>query len=234
LEERMYAENRKSLNAFVGCRHGCVYCVPSFQRQMKRTKCESCRAYKPHGHLERLKRNPPKTSGNEFIFFPSSGDLAFASREVVEAHIFYAREHADRTFLVQSKDTSWFPRWKWPDNIILGTTLETDRISFDTPSKYKFYYEISEAPLPAERVYWLERTPHSRKAITVEPVMQFTGKGMSEWIRRIKPEFVYVGYDNHGCRLPEPLLGETVDLIVDLRGWGFEVREKTLREAWYE
>jgi hypothetical protein len=233
---RMYEENRKSLNAFVGCEHGCVYCLPSFQRQAKRQKnrCLDCYNYEPHFHAERLLKAPPKTVGNQFVFFPSSGDLAFADARVIQLHIEYAEKYRDITFLIQSKAPAFFGNFNFPDNVILGTTIETDRVEFwSNPSKYKTYWEISKARPPKERAFIMMKLAHKRKAVTVEPILSFHLHNMLSLIENIEPEFVYVGYDNHNCKLPEPSLEKTRRLIADLE-LITEVRVKTLRKAWWE
>jgi RNase P subunit RPR2 len=230
----MYRENRRSINGFVGCGHDCVYCKPSFQRQMKRQKCSACKTFIPHHHIERLDRVPPKTRQGEFIFFPSSGDLAFAIPEVVRAHIDYARKYPDRTFLIQSKNPEFLKDYNFPDNVILGTTIETNLAVFDTPSKYSYYSEISKALYPCHRIRSIMDVVHKRKSVTIEPILDFTLNVMVEWMERIRPEIIWIGYDNHNCRLPEPTLKKTMLLIVELGKRGFDVRKKTLRKAWYE
>ncbi len=231
---RMYRENVKSLNAFVGCCHGCVYCKPSFQRQMKRQKCQFCKTFVPHYHNERLWKILPKTGEGEFIFFPSCGDLAFATPDVVRDHIEFAKKWSDRTFLVQSKNPEVFLHYKFPDNVILGTTIETNLYPFHTPSKYEYYSGISKAPFPVHRANWMTALNHGRKAVTIEPILQFSLDVMVKWMEEIKPEIIWVGYDNHRCSLPEPKLAETQELIEKLRAKGFDVRVKSLRKAWYE
>lgn len=232
----MYEENRKSLNAFVGCEHGCVYCLPSFQRQAKRQKkrCLDCYNYTPHFHPERLLKAPPKTVDDQFVFFPSSADLAFANEKVVQAHIDYAEKYRDVTFLIQSKAPAFFENFDFPDNVILATTIETDRTEFwSNPSKYKTYWEISKAPIPSQRAYIMMNLNHKRKAVTVEPILSFHLHSMLMLIENIELEFVYVGYDNHNCKLPEPSLLKTRLLIRELERIT-EVRVKSLRKAWWE
>ena len=238
----MYHENRKSLNWFVGCRHNCVYCKPSFQAQMKRQlhNCKSCYLFEPHAHLERLQKAPPKTNDGEFIFFPSSGDPTFASKEQWKEAIQFAKKYWNRTLLIQSKDPACFilhdfPKLNpcYPENVILGTTMETDTSYFSgTPSKFESYSQISEAPEPYWRYVAMIKVVHCRKEVTIEPILQF-GKLFARMIREINPEFVYVGYDNHNCRLPEPSLADTKALIKQLETFT-EVRLKTIRPAWWE
>jgi len=218
----------------VGCGHGCIYCKPSFQAQMKRQlhHCLKCYNYEPHAHLERLLKPPPKTEGDEFIFFPSSGDPFWSEPKEFQAAIDYTRKYHDRTFLIQSKGPSCFHPYEFPSNVILATTLETDKLTFDTPSNYQSYRKISHAPIPLMRANFMASVEHIRKIVTVEPILDFT-HNLVDWIHAIAPQVVYVGYDNHHCRLPEPPLSKTKDLITELEKFA-EVRVKTLRKAWWE
>jgi len=234
----MYRECPHKINAFVGCGFGCVYCEPSFQRMCKWSKCPLHKSYIPHSHLERLEKRPPKTARNEFIFFPSSGDLAFATPEIIEKHIEYAKTWADRLFLIQSKDTGWMRNYNFPDNVILGTTLETNRVFFSTPSPYGSYDEISLAPHPLRRVEYFSSFFHPIKLVAIEPILQFHLNKMISMLKKIRNScknlIVYIGYDNHRCQLPEPTLQETETLIKKLEALNFNIRIKTLRKAWYE
>ncbi len=234
---KMYQENIGSLNPFVGCLHNCIYCKPSFQRQAKRRKkqCLECYVFKPHFHSNRLCKTPSRTKDGEFVFFPSMGDVAFATREQLENMMTYATKYSKTTFLMQSKDPRTFNRVNWiPANIILGTTLETDVSYFyDNPSKYLSYDSISDAPGPYHR--WLDftRLTHFHKAITIEPILDFRLDDFVQRIESAKPMFVYVGYDSCDCKLPEPPLDKTMTLIERLSKFT-EVRKKLLRSAWYE
>lgn len=72
-----------------------------------------------------------------------------------------------------------------------------------------------------------------KKYVTIEPILDFSSvKAFADLIEKIAPDFVYVGYDNHNCRLPEPPLSKTLELIGELEKFT-EVRLKTLREAWW-
>lgn len=77
------------------------------------------------------------------------------------------------------------------------------------------------------------KLPHKRKEVTIEPILSFNKHVMLMWIENISPAFVYVGYDNHDCKLPEPSLEKTKKLIADLE-LITEVRVKSLRKAWWE
>jgi DNA repair photolyase len=220
---RMY-ENVRTWNPFVGCHFDCVYCFPSFRRQAKRLRwlCEKCYRYEPHFHPERLKRIPNAKT----IFACAYGDIAFARMEWLLKVLDVIRKHQSRTFYMQTKDPRVFIKLEreteLPRNLILGITLETDD---DT-----VYDRISKAPKPSERVKVFSKVEHSRKFVTVEPILEFND-GMLEAVRAIDPEFVYVGYESHGMRsLPEPPLEKTMKLIESLRDYGYDVRLKIVGE----
>jgi hypothetical protein len=204
----------------------------------QRKNCISCYWYEPHPHLDRLEKTPPRTNADEFIFFPSSGDPAYATPQQWEKAIAYVRKYEPpairRTFLIQSKDPICFLQYEFPENVILGTTIETDQIwFFNNPSKYVSYDQISHAPFPIYRFHAMLNLKHERKEVTIEPILEFNLEVLPKWIRAINPEFVYVGYDNHNCKLPEPPLAKTKDFISILEEFT-EVRVKTLRKAWWE
>jgi hypothetical protein len=236
-KQTMYHENRYFPNVFVGCGHDCVYCKPSFQAQAKRQmhRCNLCYNFLPHLHPERLTKRSPKTVGDQFVFFPKGGDIVFASSNELAILRQYIEDNSQTTFLVQSKNPKVF--WElrpYPDNLILGITLETNRSVFNGDLRFRSYSDISKAPLPDTRGKDFLSIPCDRKFITVEPILEFNLEVLAYWIKAIAPKAVYVGYDTKGCGLPEPKLAETLELIQRLRSDGFVVREKTLRVAWYE
>ena len=218
----------KTWNPYVGCRFNCVYCVPSFQRQAKRRKkwCEKCYNYEPHFHPERLSRVPNAKT----IFACAYGDIAFASLEWLEQIIDVIKKHPDKEFYLQSKDPTIFEKIaelgiEFPDNLVLGTTIETD--------DNNGYWKISKAPFTYKRYQTLAKLDHDRKYVTIEPILLFRKAIFVRWIKKISPEFVYIGYANHNVKLPEPTLEETQELIDELEKVT-EVRLKTIRPAWFE
>jgi hypothetical protein len=248
--QTMYEQNVYFPDVFKGCLHNCVYCKPSFQRQAKRQKqrCQKCYTFEPHLHAERLNRKAPATYSNQFVFFPKGGDLCFADYWTVKKLLKYMRANPQTTFMSQSKDPEFWHKHEQkvelPKNLILGVTLETNKDDFynrdvtskiySTPSQYSFYSHISKAQSPRDRYDSFRKICHSRKAVTIEPILKFDLERMIAWVEAIKPEFVYVGYDTKKCKLPEPTLTETQALIGHLKDGGFDVRLKTIRKAWYE
>ena len=254
----MYRENVRLSDPFVGCNHGCIYCRPSFQQQAKRQlhRCAiinekgipKCYTFEPHFHAERLLKKSPKTEGDQFVFFPKSGDPSFASEYELSCMLKYIRSNPQTTFLMQTKDPGFFSsrvfytekKPDYPQNLIMGITLETNRDWF-TVGEYHTYEAISQAKHPVFRAATFRDIPHNRKFITIEPILQFDFRELMNkidaifWCSKvIEPRVVYVGYDTKNCKLPEPTLAETNQLIERLKEKGFTVRVKTLRKSWYE
>jgi hypothetical protein len=201
-------KDAKIINFFVGCRFDCGYCDRSFKRQMKRQlhNCRKCYDYVPHEHLDRLEKSFPKTEGDQFIWLGASGDITFAKRSWMEAAIAKIREYPDRTFAFQTKNPRCLLRHEFPDNVLLGITLETNIADG--------YREVSKAPLPGMRVDDFEKVEHPRKFVTVEPIMEFDLEILLDWIKGLNPERVYVGYESHDTPgIPQPPLSKTEALI---------------------
>lgn len=215
----MYKDSKRQWNVAVGCTYGCVYCVPSFQRQMKRMKpiidkngkkrgCQDCYDYIPHFHEDRItkeycKKHFKKTKEDEFIWVCSSGDISFTSIKNLFKIFHRIEEYPDRTFFFQTKNPKFFQHYNFPKNVILGITLETNR----------FYPTVSKAPKPEVRYKDFLEIEHPRKIVTIEPIMQFDLYPFTLMIKDIRPERVYVGYDTRKCGLIEPSLTATRRLV---------------------
>ena len=215
-ESNMYRD-ALTWNIFVGCKFQCEYCLPSFQRQMKRQKpgidkngkkrgCQLCYDYIPHFHPERLNNKLPKTKGDEFIWCGSSGDISFIEYPNMLKILKKIEEYPDRTFFFQTKNPDFFHKFIFPVNVILGITLESDI----------FYKGISKASYPYERAYSFEKLDFPRKFVTIEPILEFNFSVFLGWIQEINPERVYIGYDSHKCNLPEPSPLKVKNLINEL------------------
>jgi hypothetical protein len=183
--------------------------------------CEKCGNYIPHFHEERLNKKLPKTEGDQFIWVGSSGDISFIEDTQFQMILDKIREYPEKTFFLQTKNPEWYDGWVFPVNVLLGITLESDI----------HYPDISEAPKPWKRASDFYFINHPRKVITIEPILKFNIKKLFTWIRDIRPERVYIGYDSKKNQLPEPTYQETMDLINNLRKITV-VKEKLIRESW--
>jgi len=211
-------EKTKTWNPFKGCRYGCIYCKKSFQLQAKRQKhnCMKCYNYEPHFHPERLDKIPKA----ELVFACGNGDISFAKIEV-KAFILRAMQlKTKQTFLLQTKNPHCLNGWRIPSNVIIGTTIETNRDTKD----------ISKAPRTELRYMFLKELL-CRKAVTIEPILDFDLEVLKEWLWKINPEIVWIGYCNHsnGLNLDEPELKKTKKLISELNRFT-DVRLKTIRD----
>ena len=224
VQQRMY-EKTKTWNPAVGCDHDCIYCVPSFQRILKRQQCKDCKIFKPQYHPERLNRIP---SGYQNIFVFGNGDVSFYDIEFVVETIMsishYISRHKNntkKTFYFQSKDPSCFEKYLDHFNIIpnitLLTTLETNRD--------KDYEKISKAPPPSERAIDFYLLNFPRKIVTIEPIMDFDLKIFYQMLKSINPLKVYMGYNSRPKKvsLPEPSLEKLYCLKKLLTTAGIEV-----------
>ncbi len=205
-------------NPAKGCNWNCSYCKSSFQRQAKRQKpvidkngkkrgCQDCYDYKPHFHHERLKQSLPNTVGDQFIFTISSGDIACMEEEWINQILDRIRELPHKTFFFQTKSPDCYYKYEFPDNLIIGITLETD----------KYESHITDAMEPWRRFRFFNDHPHPRKFVTIEPILQFTHWRFLKWLQEINPERIYIGYDTKKNRLNEPSLEKTRLLIKELR-----------------
>jgi len=229
-EKHMYNEARKTLNPFVGCDFNCLYCYPSFRRQAKRRKhdCALCYNYTPHDHIARLGKAPPKTKEGEFIFLCDMGDISFADIVSRRKLAQWTARYSDRTFLLQSKNPYCFGHPRFPYNVILGTTIETNRDELCT--------QISKAPPPSIRYKAMLNLNHNRRMVTVEPILDFDLEEFAKIIIDIKPWRVYIGYDSHPRQnqLQEPSLERAEKLYSLLHKAGLDVRWKLKRKAWWQ
>jgi hypothetical protein len=97
----------------------------------------------------------------------------------------------------------------------LGTTLETNRDDL--------YEGISKAPKPSARYKDFLKVKHPLKMITMEPVIDFDLDVMVNWITKINPCMVWLGYDSRSSGLPEPELEIVKSLYWELGTRGFTV-----------
>lgn len=248
VEELMYPDRAVNIGATEGCLFDCKYCQTSFQKVLKRfARHGEDIAYTPHLHLDRLRRKPPRTKGNQFVTIGLTGDISFAPEDAIRQIIEYCRKWKDRTtFMLQSKNPEFFLQYNFPSNMILATTIETNYTvipnhMYKSGTDYP-YNAISKAPPPEKRLMamlglMVQNT--NPLMVTMEPILDFQHDavmaGMKALNEKGKLIAVNIGYDSspETNKLPEPSLEKTQELIKDLKTVT-EVRIKKLRPAWWE
>lgn len=218
-------DGAETWNPFKGCLFDCTYCGPSFQLQSKRQMhlCDKCYEYKPHCHSDRLDKIP----STAIVFVCGNSDISFCppqfTRQIIDAVV----QHKPRTpkaFYFQSKRPSYFEQFltQFPNNVILITTLETNR---DTG-----YTAISKAPPPSERYKQFKELNYPRKVVTIEPVLDFDEDIFFQWIIDLTPEYVWLGLNSKHMtvQLPEPSPQKLCRLVRRLNDANIEVRGKEL------
>ena len=237
-----YYKNTKSWNFYKGCNHGCIYCWA--RRQDKRQKpttdkngkprgCLKCYNFEPHLHKDRLELS--QIPHKEIVCVAGDSDPQFMPRTTVLEAIKLIKERnkqnlkrvKKQVFYFQSKNPSCFQQYLryFPDNVILLTTLETNR-----------NYKVSIAPLPKKRYEdFFNLKWENKKVVTVEPLLDFDLDIFSKWLIQIKPLYIYIGYANPQTKksilkqLKEPSLFKVEMLILELLRNGIDVVIKDLR-----
>ena len=116
-------------------------------------------------------------------------------------------EYPKNTYLFQTKNPKRFGGFPFnPTNMILGITLESDKV----------IDKNCTAPDPLTRVKDFDKIRHPRKMVTIEPVLDFDLTNLIAMIAIINPEFVNIGADSGGNKLPEPSKDKILALIEEL------------------
>lgn len=189
------------------CPHDCSYCY------MKRWGNQH------EFHLDEKELETPTPEGN-FIFVGSSCDM-FA-KDIPEDWIIKTLNHCNEfnnRYLFQSKNPERINENDLPDNSVICTTIETNRV----------YSEIMRnAPDPVDRAIKFSRLPFEEKYITIEPIMDFDTDELFEMIVICKPKQVNIGADSGGNKLPEPSIEKIMVLIKMLEPFTTVKRKKNL------
>jgi len=212
---RMFKSITRTWNVFKGCRFNCTYCSArglALHRLSKSPRYAD--GFRP-GLVEQELRRTFKPG--EFIFVAYMGDIAFATSGEVGRILDRIEQFPDTRFLFCSKSPRCYSLWgrRIPDNVVLGTTIETNRD-----------HGLSLAPSPLVRFSWLTAICHSHKFVSIEPVMDFDIDHMLNWLITIRPEIIEVGADNYHNRLPEPQPEQLEGLLAALRSFCPAVIEK--------
>jgi len=221
---KMFSIVTETWNPVTGCLHHCRYC---WARRLAETKLKNSKRYS-NGFAPRLNKGEfSKRFKGGVVFVSDMGDLfgEFIPDEWIELVLKHVKKFPNTFFLFLTKNPLRYHDFDFPENAILGATIETD--------DNEVYAGISKAPKPSERIKAMMELDWDAKFVSVEPILDFSLR-FWEKIERINPLMVYIGYDNYGHKLPEPTLDRTLSLVKKLRDDGFLVLRKTIRRAWHE
>jgi len=227
---KMFSIVSKTWNPVTGCLHGCIYC---WARKLAETKLKNSHRYK-RGFIPRINEREFNVKFNEgdFIFVSDMGDLFgnFIPKEWILRVLTYIKKFPETYFLFLTKNPSRYAEFaeEFPENAILGMTIETNR------DDLYLEYKISGAPLPSVRYESFKRLDWDKKFISIEPILDFDLEVFWRWVDEIKPILVYIGYDNYNQKLPEPSIMKTRQLISKLEKASILVIRKSIRPSWYE
>jgi DNA repair photolyase len=193
----MYEWVTHTWNPIKGCQFGCQYCY---------IKSNRLYSLKPRFQPKELNTNLGK--GN-FIFVGSMADMF--GDWIPDSWILDVLKHCkkfDNQYLFQSKNPLRFHEFlkDFPDKVILGTTIETNRD----------IKKISKAPSPQERTTAM-RMIQLDKEVTVEPIIDFDMIWMIQLIKDCNPKFVAIGADSKNHNLDEPKPWKIETLIDELK-----------------
>jgi DNA repair photolyase len=187
------------------CKHGCTYCyVKDIADRYKRPQTDLFLDEKD------LRKNLGK---GETVFVCYTCDL-FAKdvpAKWIDAVLAHLCEYPENRYLLQSKNPKRMLKFrkKFPPNVLLGTTIETNR---------KKYYE-SKAPSYRRRAKALGKL--SKKGfetmVTIEPIFDFDLKPLTKLVVMANPVWVNIGADSKGHGLPEPPREKVASLIEALK-----------------
>jgi len=197
----MYSFCTHTWNTIKGaCPHDCAYCY------MKKW------GGLPLLHFDEKELNTDLGEGN-FIFVGSSCDMW--AQDIAVKWILKTLEHCrkyNNKYLFQSKYPGRIYRMRnlLPSNVILGTTIETNRS----------YPEMGDAPDVKNRAWTMFNLQicNFQTIITIEPIMDFDLDELIKMILVCTPTWVNIGANtNSKVKLPEPPPEKIKALIGELR-----------------
>ncbi len=213
-----------------GCPHSCSYCYVRSFRNYQRDWT---------GPVRLLEKELSVNYGEgKTIFIEHCSDM-FAEGvpdEYVSKIIDHCNKYEGNTYLFQTKNPKrmldWYEFLPGDFNVILGTTIETNR-RLDHIMSASTGEPLSKAPDPKERyeamlvASGIRKSSGERLMVTIEPIMEFDLDVLSEWIINLKPDFINLGADSKRHNLPEPTREEVLALVNVLEENGVHINKKS-------
>jgi protein gp37 len=213
----MYLWIGETWNPLAGeCPHKCAYCS---------TKSLYPIARKKYSGKLRLVEKEFKNLGKDKTYFVCAQNDLFAeevSIDFIEDILQHCNEYPLNTYVFQTKNPERYEELRgfFPEKLILGTTIETNRE--DLISKHS---HATSAVIRADAM--LRFSGYHKTFITIEPIMDFDLDEFIALIRKANPSFVNIGADSKRHHLPEPSKEKVMALISELKKQGIEIRQKS-------
>ena len=200
------------------CPHGCSYC---FVQAMAKRFPAMAEKYSGSLRLDESALEVRYGKGKT-IFIDHMNDLwaAKVCDDFIKAVLYHCCKWPLNTYVFQTKNPARYSQFLGclPPNMLLGTTVETNRDYPDIKGT---------APQPLERLLHIKALrPVYSTFVTIEPILDFDALPFLRWIIQANPTFVNIGADSKGTGLPEPSGEKVLALIAGLRAVGIEIRQK--------
>lgn len=199
------------------CSHGCSYCYVQKNRFGVSPKYQ--------GELWLVEDELHINYGKDKTIFIEHMNDMFADavpNKYIEAILEHCNCYPKNTYVFQTKNPARMVEFAeiFPNNIILGTTIETD-----LPT-----HNISKAPEPVERYKHFKQAlmvfVYPKNFVTIEPIIRFDLPRLVLWLMDLNPSFINIGADSKDCNLPEPSAEDIKALIKAIQEQGIEIKMK--------
>jgi DNA repair photolyase len=203
------------------CPHDCEYCYMKIFKQREL-------------HFDRKELETDLGTGN-FIFVGSSCDM-FAEavpNEWIESVLKHCNKYPENQYLFQSKNPERVAKFlsnsdsskievshNLPKKSVIGTTIETNRV-------YKQMGNTISPQRRAEAMRFIKEAGYETM-VTLEPIMDFDLDPLLHVIEIASPNWVNIGADSKGHKLPEPTKEEVLQLVEGLRSITTVLKKRNL------
>ena len=212
----MYSFVTHTWNVVKGkCPHDCSYC---YMKQFKQPKL----------HFDEKEFKTDLGEGN-FIFVGSSCDMWAWPIEIdwIKEILSHCSKY-DNKYLFQSKNPERiyyiYQMGLLPGKTVVGTTIETNRHYTDMM--------LSPSVLTRSKFMNFLTTTEMETMVTIEPIMNFDLETLVDLIFMCHPEWVNIGADSKGHKLPEPSSEKINELINKLSKFTQVIPKKNLERIW--